>query len=280
MNIEDILITPFTKYAFLQRAWVACIVLSVGGAPLGFFMNQRRMALVSDAMSHAILPGVAVAFLAAGSGVWTLTIGGLVAGTLIALFSVFLSKHAKIKEDAVFTLTFLLSLTSGIVLLSLKGSQIDLLHMLFGDILAIDHDSLIFMTGVAIFTLYGLASIYRGLVIDCFDPDFLVASGKGKIIRHVFFVLFVINLVSAFQALGTLMALGLMLLPAIASSFWTTRIHTAIFLSICIAVISSYIGLLFSFHTNTPSGPIIVLVCGIICLLSVLAGRRGSLLSN
>jgi zinc/manganese transport system permease protein len=280
MTLEALLIEPFEKFAFLQRALVACIVLSVGGAPLGFFMNQRRMALVSDAMSHAILPGVAVAFLISGFGVWSLTFGGLLAGILIALFSVFLIRHTQIKEDAVFTLFFLLSLTSGIVLLSLKGSNIDLMHMLFGDILAIDSDALIFITSVTIITLFSLAFIYRGLVLDCFDPDFLMASGRGKLTRHIFFVLFVVNLVAAFQALGTLMALGLMLLPAIASSFWTQRTNTAIILSVLIAIVSSYIGLLLSYHTNTPSGPVVVLTCGVVCLGSVLFGKRGSFIAS
>jgi zinc/manganese transport system permease protein len=276
MTLYSLLIEPFASYAFLQRALVACIVLSIGGAPLGFFMNQRRMALVSDAMSHAILPGVAVAFLISGLGVWSLTIGGLTAGILIALFSVFLSRYTQIKEDAVFTLLFLLSLTSGIVLLSLKGSNIDLMHILLGDILAIDSDGLIFIASVTVMTLFALAFIYRGLVLDCFDPDFLRASGRGRMTRQIFFVLFVVNLVAAFQALGTLMALGLMLLPAIASGFWTRRVNTAIPLSIAIAVTASYLGLLISFHTNTPSGPVVVLLCGLICLGSVLLGRRGS----
>jgi zinc/manganese transport system permease protein len=280
MTLSSLLIDPFVNYAFLQRALVACIVLSVGGAPLGFFMNQRRMALVSDAMSHAILPGVAVAFLISGIGVWSLTIGGLTAGILIALFSVFLSRTTHIKEDAVFTLLFLLSLTSGIVLLSLKGSNIDLMHILLGDILAIDQDALIFITAVTVSTLFALAFIYRALVLDCFDPDFLRASGRGKMTRQIFFVLFVVNLVAAFQALGTLMALGLMLLPAIASGFWTRRVNVAILLSVFIAVLSSVIGLLISFHTNTPSGPVVVLLCGIICLGSVLFGRRGSFLAG
>jgi zinc/manganese transport system permease protein len=280
MTIDAILIEPFEKFAFLQRALVACLVLSVGGAPLGFFMNQRRMALVSDAMSHAILPGVAVAFLISGLGVWSLTIGGLAAGILVALFSVFLSRYTQIKEDAVFTLLFLLSLTSGIVLLSLKGSNIDLMHMLFGDILAIGNDGLIFIASVTIMTLFALALIYRGLVLDCFDPDFLMASGRGKFTRPIFFVLFVVNLVAAFQALGTLMALGLMLLPAIASGFWTRGINTALPLSVSIAAFSSYAGLLISYHTNTPSGPMVVLVCGVLCLCSVLFGCRGSFVAN
>ncbi|MGB9154295.1 MAG: metal ABC transporter permease [Alphaproteobacteria bacterium] len=280
MTLDTLLIEPFEKYAFLRRALVACVTLAVGGAPLGFFMNQRRMALVSDAMSHAIFPGVAIAFLISGFGVWSLTIGGLTAGTLIALFSVFLSRYTQIKEDAVFTMLFLLSLTSGIVLLSLKGSNIDLMHMLFGDILAIDSDGLIFITGVTILTLFTLTFIYRGLVLDCFDPDFLKASGRGKMTRQIFFVLFVVNLVAAFQALGTLMALGLMLLPAIASSFWTRRVNTAIPLSIGIAMISSYVGLLISYYTNTPSGPVVVLFCAVVCLGSVLFGRQGSFIAG
>lgn len=280
MTIEAALIAPFADYAFMRRALVACLALAVSGAPLGFFMNQRRMALVSDAMSHAILPGVALAFLFAGAGVWALTLGGLTAGIAVSLLSVLLSRHTRIKEDAVFTLSFLLSLTSGIVLLSLKGSNIDLLHMLFGDILAIDRDGLLFIAGVAIVTLVALAFIYRSLVLDCFDPDFLGASGRGRWTRQIFFVLFVVNLVAAFQALGTLMALGLMLLPAIASGFWARRVSTAIGLSVGLAIVSSYVGLLLSFHTNTPSGPVVVLVCGVLCLLSVLVGKRGSLLAE
>jgi len=278
MTLESLFIEPFGQFAFLRRALVACIVLSVGAAPLGFFMNQRRMALVSDAMAHAILPGVAIAFLVSGLGVWSLTIGGLTAGILIALLAVFLIRYTQIKEDAVFTLLFLLSLTSGIVLLSLKGSNVDLMHMLFGDILAIDNDALIFIVSVAVITLFCLACIYRGLVLDCFDPDFLSASGRGKLTRPIFFVLFVVNLVAAFQALGTLMALGLILLPAIAANFWTQRVSTSIALSIAIAVVSSCVGLLLSYHTNTPSGPMIVLICAVFCLCSVMLGRRGSFL--
>ncbi|MFA5041505.1 MAG: metal ABC transporter permease [Bdellovibrionales bacterium] len=279
MTLDALFIQPFVETAMLQKALVACIVLSVGGVPLGFFVTQRRIALASDAMSHAILPGVAVAFLISGFSVWPMTFGGLAAGILIALFSVFLGRYTKIKEDAVFTLLFLLSLAVGVVLLSLKGGEEDIIHVLFGDTLAIDKEKLIFITSVTVLTLFSLAAIYRGLVLDCFDPDFLMASGRGKYVRPVFFVLFIFNLVAAFQALGTLMALGLMLLPAIASVFWTHRVGAAIVLSVIIAVISSYAGLLISYHANTPSGPTVVLVCGLFCLGSVLFGRRGSAVS-
>ncbi len=280
MTLSSLLIGPFQEYAFMRRALVACLVLSVSGAPLGFFMNQRRMALVSDAMAHAILPGVAVAFLVWGAGVWSITLGGLAAGILISLFSVFLSRATRIKEDAVFTLLFLFSLTSGIILLSLKGSNVDLMHMLLGDVLAIDEDGLIFILAVAVVTLFVLAFIYRGLVLDCFDPDFLLISGRGGQTRQIFFVLFIVNLVAAFQALGTLMALGIILLPAIASGFWTRSVGTSIALSAALGCVASVVGLLVSYYANIPSGPTVVLGCAIICLLSAFFGLRGSLFAS
>lgn len=276
MTLDALLLEPFHASALLRRALAACVALSIGGAPLGFFMNQRRMALVADAMSHAILPGVAIAFLIAGLNVWALTLGGLVAGVAIAVFAVFLSRATRIREGSVFTLMFLLSLSLGVVLLSLKGSDEELLHMLFGDTLAISGEALLFITTVAVLTLFGLAFIYRGLVLDCFDPDFLLASRRGTFTRSVFFVLFVVNLVAAFQALGTLMAIGLMLLPAIAAGFWTRTVNATLTLSVLIAMASSYVGLLISYHTNTPPGPMVVLVCGVVCLASVLLGTRGS----
>jgi len=279
-DLLSILTTPFTDFAFMRRALTACIILAVGAAPLGFFMNQRRMGLAADAMSHAIFPGVAIAFLLDGLKVWALTLGGLAAGIVIVLFAVFLGRFTRLKEDSSFTMIFLLSLTSGLVILSLKGSQIDLLHLLFGDILAIDDAAMIFIAAASILTLVGLATIYRGLMLDCFDPDFLMASGRGRWIRPLFFTLCVINLVAAFQALGTLMALGLMLLPAIASGFWTRRADLAIVCGGGIAVAASYIGLLVSYSTGTPSGPVIVLTCGLLCLVSVLFGRYGSLLAG
>jgi len=279
MTFEELIIAPFLKFSFMQRALAACIALSASGAPLGFFMNQRRMSLVSDAMSHAILPGVAVAFCIAGAGTLPLAIGGLSAGAIIALFAVFLTRYAHIKEDAVFTLMFLLSLTSGTVLLSFKGTGIDLMHMLFGDVLAIDDSALCFIASVASLTLVAIAATYRGLLLDCFDPDFLALSGRGRYVRHLFFVLFVINLVAAFQVLGTLMALGLMLLPAIAAGFWTKRADAAILFGVAMAVFSSFAGLLISFHAELPSGVTVVLFCSVLCLISVLLGRRGSLLS-
>lgn len=278
MSITDFLIAPFTDYAFMRRALVACIVLAVSGAPIGVFINLRRMALVGDALSHAILPGVAIAFLFFGLSIWPMTAAAFIAGVVVATSAFFLTRRTLLKEDGAFTLIYLMSLSVGVVMISKSGSGVDLLHILFGNILAINNPSLHLACGVACLTLLVGSQIYRGLVIECFDPDFMRSATKGSgWIGQLFFILVVINLVASFQILGTLMALGLMILPAIATRFWTNNIDKAIPLSIVLAVIASVCGLVISFHSDMPSGPSVVLVAGVICLISVLFGREGSL---
>lgn len=261
----------------MRRALAACVIMAIGGTPLGVFLTLRRMALVGDAMSHAILPGVALAFLAFGLSLVPMTMGGLITGVLVALLAFGLTRFTEMKEDASFTMFFLLSLALGVVLISAKGSNVDLLHMLFGNILAMDRPSLLLMATVACVTLLTLAGFYRGLVIECFDPDFAKSSVRRRSFGSVtFFVLLVINLVSAFQALGTLMALGLMILPALAARFWSRDLDAIIPLSIAFAVGASVFGLLLSYHAKLPAGPAVVLTAGCLTLLSALVGRHGS----
>jgi zinc/manganese transport system permease protein len=276
MTMHEFLIDPFLQSAFLRNALAACVILAIGSTPLGFFLVLRRMGLVGDIMSHAILPGVAVAFLVSGMAVSSMTLAGLIAGVVVALMAVFLSRFTHLKEDAAFTLTYLVSMAIGVVLLSLKGGDEELLHMLFGDMMEIKKEALWLMAGTSIFTLFTLATFYRSLLIECFDPDFL-KSARRVPAGMIFFVLLVINLISVFQALGTLMALGLMLLPAIAAGFWTRSLDRALPLGIVLAIISSYAGLLLSHHLHFPAGPSVVLAAGAISLVSAMAGSRGSL---
>ena len=272
------LIDPFLHYPFMARALAACVILAIGAVPLGIFMTLRRMTLVGDAMSHAILPGVAIAFLVAGLSVWQMTLGGFLFGILVALIAAGLTRTTQLQEDASFTLIYLMSLAGGIILISTGGNSIDLMHILFGNILGINHDVLLLVAGIACVTVITLSLIYRGLVIECFDPDFLKSATHGRSFIHlIFFVLLVINLVASFQALGTLMALGLMILPAIATRFWTRNIDFAMPIGICIAVVSAYIGLLLSYYYKLPSGPTVVLLIGCLAVFSALLGRHGSL---
>jgi zinc/manganese transport system permease protein len=280
MSLYDFAIAPFETYSFMRRALAACWILTISGVPLGVFLNLRRMALLGDAMSHAILPGVAIAFAVSGLAIWPMTLAALTAGIVVAFTAFTLTRVTQLKEDSSFTLIYLLSIAGGVTIISTSGSGVDLLHILFGNILAIDNDAMYLAMGTACATSLGLALLYRGLVIDCFDPDFLRAAlRKQSWIGQAFFVLIVVNLVAAFQILGTLMALGLMLLPAIAARFWSQRIDASIVVGMGIAAVSAYMGLVLSYHSSVPAGPAVVLVTGGFCLISVIFGRYQSVRS-
>ena len=278
MSLYEYVFQPFADYLFMRRALVACAALSFSGAPLGVFLVLRRMTLVGDAMSHAILPGASIAFLFFGLSLWPMTLGGLIAGLLVATTAGALTQFTQLKEDASFTGAYLFSLAIGVLIISLHGNSIDLMHILFGNVLAVDSRSLVMVSGVSTLSTLVLAAMYRNLVVECFDSGFMRAMrGKSALLQQVFLVLVVLNLVSAFQTLGTMMAMGVMVLPAIAARFWTKNIDVTIGLSIVFAFGSSFVGLLLSYHYALPSGPAIVLTTGTLNLLSVLLGTHGSL---
>lgn len=277
MTLYDLVFAPFADYSFMRRALSACLILTISGVPLGVFLNLRRMALLGDAMSHAILPGVAIAFSVTGLALWPMTLGALAVGLIVAFFAFTLTRMTQLREDASFTLIYLLSIATGVIIISVSGNGVDLLHILFGNILAIDDGALWLALGTACATVLVLSQIYRGLVIDCFDPDFLHAALKGRSwLGQVFFLLVVVNLVAAFQILGTLMALGLMLLPAIAARFWTRSIDAAMAIGMGGAGVASWAGLVLSYHLSIPAGPAVVMVTGGLCLISVIFGRYQS----
>jgi zinc/manganese transport system permease protein len=274
----DLLFGPFIEFGFMRRALVGCLALSLSAPPVGVFLMLRRMSLMSDAMSHAILPGAAVGFLVAGLSLPAMTLGGLAAGLCVALMAGLVTRSTAIKEDASLAAFYLISLAGGVLLVSLRGSQIDLLHILFGSVLALDDPALWLLGGIATVTLFGLAAIYRPLVMECVDPLFLrTVSRAGGPVHYAFLGLVVMNLVGGFQALGTLLAVGLMLLPAIAARFWAADLSGMIPVSVLIAMLSSVIGLSVSYRADVPTGPAIVLAAGGLYISSMLVGRRGGL---
>ena len=278
MTLHDALIAPFADFAFMRRALVGSLALAVGCGPVGVLLMLRRMSLMADAMSHAILPGAAVAFLWAGLALPAMGVGGFVAGLAVALAAGGVARLTPLREDASFAAFYLISLATGVLLVSARGNNVDLLHVLFGTILAVDDDSLVLMASVATVSLAGLAALYRPLVVECFDPGFLRSVGGGGGLAHYgFLVLVVLNLVAGFQALGTLMAVGLMMLPTAAARFWARELWALAVLASALAFLSGYAGLLVSYHANLPSGPSIILTAGVFYLLSVLLGPRGGL---
>lgn len=279
--IWDIFIAPFYEFEFLRNALFACMAISLAASPMGIFLLLRRMSLVGDAMSHAVLPGVAIGFYVAGLSLTAMTLGGFIAGLGVALLSGLISRWTPLKEDASFATFYLMSLALGVLLISMRGNQMDLMHILFGSILAVDTDALILICGVSLLAFAGLIFIFRPLVMECFDPDFLRSIGRSGAIWHlIFLALVVLVLVASFQALGTLMSVGLMMLPAAASRFWSRRLVPMMLVSWAIGIISAYIGLVLSFNYDFPSGPSIVLTAGALYCLSMIVGKYSSLLNH
>lgn len=272
---------PFVEYAFMRRALVATFAMALAGAPIGCLLVLRRMSLVGDAMAHAVLPGAAAGFLLAGLSLPAMSVGGFVAALLVALAAGFVTRTTSQREDAGFAAFYLIALALGVLLVSLRGSTVDLMHMLFGSVLAVDDVALLQVAGVASLTLLALALLYRPLVLESFDPVFLRSvGGPGAFAHAALLVLLVANLVSAFLALGTLMAVGLMMLPAAAARFWVATLPAMAAVAAGIGAFAGLAGLLLSYHAELPSGPCIVLLCGAAYVASVLAGARDGVLAR
>jgi zinc/manganese transport system permease protein len=236
------------------------------------------MSLVGDAMAHAILPGAAIGFLLSGLSLFAMTAGGLIAGFVIALGAGVVARTTELKEDASLAAFFLISLAVGVTIVSLKGTNIDLLHFLFGTVLALDNATLLLIAGITTVSLAALALIYRPLVLECVDSGFLRSVSRAGGPAHIaFLALVVMNLVGGFHALGTLLAVGIMMLPAVIARFWARDITAMIAIAVVSGAVSGYAGLLLSFHTGAPSGPAIILVAGALYAFSVLFGSVGGL---
>ncbi|HVL72540.1 MAG TPA: metal ABC transporter permease [Beijerinckiaceae bacterium] len=205
--LYDALIAPFAEFDFMRRALVGVLAIALAGGPVGVFLMLRRMSLTGDAMAHGILPGAAVAYLVAGLSLPAMTVGGLIAGVTVAMLAGLVARATALKEDASLAAFYLLSLALGVTIVSMRGSSVDLFHVLF----------------------------------------------------------------------GTVLAVGLMMLPAAASRFWSADISSMIAIAVAIGAGSGVVGLLLSYHAELPAGPAIVLSAGAAYLLSLAGGREGGL---
>ena len=238
----------------------------------------RRMSLVGDAMAHAILPGAAIGFLVSGLSLFAMTAGGLIAGFVIAVGAGVVARVTELKEDASLAAFFLISLAVGVTIVSLKGTNIDLLHFLFGSVLALDDQTLMLIAGITTISVIALAVIYRPLVLECVDPGFLRSVSRAGGPAHIaFLALVVMNLVGGFHALGTLLAVGLMMLPAAAARFWARDITAMIAIAVALGIVSGFAGLLVSFHAGLPAGPAVILTAGVLYVGSLAFGSVGGL---
>ena len=279
--VLDHVVGPFIEFGFMRRALAGCLALSLGATPIGVLLMLRRMSLAGDAISHAILPGAAIGYLIAGLSLSAMTLGGLIAGIAVALAAGGVARNSVIKEDASLATFYLISLSAGVLIISLRGSNVDLLHVLFGSVLALDDAALMLLAAFASCSIVTIAAGLRLLVLECYDPTHLSRISRLSSLAHYgFMVLLVINLIGGFHALGTLMAVGIMILPAATARLWVDDIVALILTAVVVAFVGSLCGLLFSYHLNLPAGPAIVLTLGALYLLSMAIGPLGPLMSR
>ena len=196
----------------------------------------------------------------------------------VALLSGFVSRVTTLREDASLAAFYLISLAVGVLIVSTRGSNVDLMHVLFGTVLALNDPTLVLLCSIASLTLLTLGLLFRPLVLECADPQFLqLVSPLSAVTHFTFLALVVMNLVGGFHALGTLMAVGIMIVPAAAARFWATSIGGLIVAAVAIAVLSSFSGLLLSYHYSLPSGPAIILAAGVTYIASLAIGPVGSM---
>jgi len=269
---------PFVEFDFMRRALVGSLILSLSAAPVGVFMVLRRISLMGDALSHAVLPGVAIGYLLAGLSVAAMALGGLVAGCLVALASGLSSRWSRVPEDRNLAAWYLCALALGVFLISVRGGSVDLMHVLFGAALGLGDAALVWVACTATVTVWVLLLLIRPLVLDSVDPDSLRGQGGwGPIIHAILMVLIVLNLVAGLHAMGTLMAVGLMILPGTIAGYWCRRLDALMVMAVVLAGLASMLGLLGSFYADWPTSPTIILVLGVAYLISVLLGRRQGL---
>ncbi|MGZ5900473.1 MAG: metal ABC transporter permease [Reyranella sp.] len=271
MSLWSILVAPFSEYAFMRSALVACVALAVASGPLGTLLLLRRMGLVGDVLSHAVMPGAAVGFALAGSALAVLSTGGLVTGIAVVLLMILGTRFGAQREDASLAAFYFASIGVGVLIVSLRGTNLDLMHVLLGTVLAIDVPALVLIVAIASVVVAVLALIFRPLAIQSFDPAFLrTMGGSDSAYRAIFLVIVVLDLVAGFQAFGTLLAGVPLLLPAAAARCWARRIGPLAGLSIGLGMAAGYAGLLVSYHLNVPSGPAIACASALIYAVSAL----------
>jgi zinc/manganese transport system permease protein len=267
----EFFIKPFSEFQFLRLSLLSSIGIGLGCAPLGVFMILRRMSLMGDSLSHAILPGVGLAYILFGFSQFALLMGGLTAGLVVSFLSIGIQKQTTLKEDSSFAALYLIALALGVILISSKGSGIDLMHILFGQPLAATQESTLVSIITGSITFLVLLILYRLLVLEIFDPIYFESvGGNAMMVRSIFIFFVVLNLVIAFQNTGTLMSIGQMILPAVTTKLFFKDLKKMLFMSILFSVFGGYLGLLCSFHFDLPGGPATILVLGFFYFLALL----------
>ncbi|MGJ5712669.1 metal ABC transporter permease [Staphylococcus auricularis] len=257
-------------YQFLNRALITSIVVGIACGTVGSLIILRGLSLMGDAMSHAVLPGVALSFV---FGI-PMFIGALISGMLASLFIGFISNNSKTKSDAAIGISFTAFLAAGVIIISLVNSATDLQHILFGNLLAVTNSTLMSTVIVSAIVIALIIIFYRPLKISTFDPTFSRMSGLNTGLIH-YFIMLLLSLVTvaSIQTVGIILVVALLVTPASTAFLICKKLHTMMIVASLIGVVSSIVGLFFSYIYNIPSGATIVL-CAFFIYVIVFAAQK------
>ena len=269
----DWLIEPFTL-AFMQRALLASLLVGVVCSVLGCYVVLRSMAFLGDAMAHAILPGVAVAYLFDAN----LLVGALVAALIVAAGIGVISRGGQFKEDTAIGILFAAALSLGVVLIStIRTYATDLTHIMFGNVLAVTRNDLILTAVLAAAVLLTVLATYRELLLATFDPVLAHTIGRRPaLVRNLLLVMLAVTVVISLQTVGVGLVAALLVTPAATAYLLTRRLPAMMGVAALIGALSSVAGLYFSYYLNVASGAAVVLTATALFVLAFLfAPRRG-----
>ncbi|HDD7388283.1 TPA: metal ABC transporter permease [Staphylococcus aureus] len=267
-------------YQFLNRALITSIIVGIVCGTVGSLIVLRGLSLMGDAMSHAVLPGVALSFL---FGI-PMFIGALITGMIASIFIGYITSSSKTKPDAAIGISFTAFLASGIIIISLINTTTDLYHILFGNLLAITNSAFLTTIVIGSIVLILIIIFYRPLMISTFDPTFSRMSGLNTTLLH-YFVMLLLSLVTvaSIQTVGIILVVALLITPASTAFLISKKLYSMMIIASLISVISSIVGLYYSYIYNIPSGATIVLCTFIIYIITLFftkftnRKKRGSL---
>lgn len=268
--VHAAIVQPFQDLAFMRAALIACLALALSNGVVGTLLVLRRMSLDGDVLGHAVMPGAAVGFLYGGPSPTWLSLGGLASGLAVAALSRIIASE-RTQREAGLVVFYLFALALGVQLVDWRGSNVDVMRVMFGTVLAIDRQALLQIAAASSVVVLAVAALYRPLAVGAFDPVFLRAVGRRAPYAMLFLGLVVLTLVASFQAFGTLLALGPLLLPAAAARCWGLGAAGSMVLATAFGALASVAGLLASYHLDLPSGPAIVLAAGLLFGMSLAA---------
>lgn len=254
-------IQDLMNYGFLQKAFVTSIIVGIICGVIGSFIVLRGMALMGDAISHAVLPGVAISYMMSINYFY----GAVLTGVLTALGIGIISQNSRIKNDSSIGIVFSAMFALGIILITVAQSATDLTQILFGNVLSVRTSDMVITLIIGVIVLLTVFIFYKELLISSFDETMAAAYGlKVRFIHYGLMVLLTLVTVASIQTVGVVLVVSMLITPASTAYLLTNRLSVMIFLAAFFGAASSVIGLYFSFLYNLPSGPIIVLATTVI----------------